>query len=75
MIKVHRDLGDDWYVIEMTDWHYFQIVHKWDLYEMMTDRFGRLYVEDFPMTEQELAETFERAKELREYMKELNKNK
>jgi hypothetical protein len=73
MIKVHRDLGDDWYVVELTDSHYYQIIFKWDLYEMMAERFGRLYLDDFPMTEEELADTLKRAKELREYYKDIKK--
>jgi hypothetical protein len=73
MIKVHRDLGDDWHVIELTDSHYFQVLNKWDLYEMMLERFGRLYVEDFPMTEEELQDVLVRAKELREYYKQNKK--
>lgn len=73
MIKVVRDLGEDWYVIELIGSHYYQIVNKWDVFELLLEHNANIHIEEFPMSEAELAERFERAKQLREFSKQINK--
>ena len=73
MINVVKDLGDGWYVIELVGTQYHQIVYKWDVFELLLDNNASLYIEDFPMSEQQLAETLEKHKQLREFSKQINK--
>lgn len=73
MIKVVRDLGNDWYVIELVGSHYYQIVNKWDVFELLLEHNANIHIEEFPMSEEELADRFERAKQLREFSKQINK--
>ena len=73
MIKVVRDLGEDWYVIELVGSHYHQIVNKWDVFELLLEHNANIPVEDFPMSEAELADRLERAKQLKEFSKQINK--
>jgi len=73
MIKLVRDLGDDWYVIELVGTQYHQIVNKWDVFELLLDNYPNMPVEDFPMSEEELADRLEGTKQLREFSKKINK--
>jgi len=73
MIKVVRDLKDDWYLIELEGTQYHQIVNKWDIFELLLEHNANISVEDFPMSEEELADRLEIHKQLKEFSKQINK--
>lgn len=73
MINIIKEIETDWYLIHLDDTRYYQIWNKWDLFELLLNEHHSLWDEDFPMTEDEFMERFQKTKELREYSKQLNK--
>ena len=73
MITILKEIETDWYLIQLDNTRYYQVWNKWDLFEILLNKGATLWDEDFPMTEKEFDERFQKMKQIREFEIRLNK--
>jgi len=73
MITIVKEIEKDWFLIQLEETRNYQIWNKWELFEILLERGVTLVDEDFPMTDTEFNERFQKIKEVKEFQKELNK--
>jgi len=68
MIKIHKEIQQDYFLIELEGSRYFQIWNKWDLFENLLEANKKvtLYVEDTPFSEEKLNEIVDYIKQIKE---------
>jgi hypothetical protein len=66
MIKVIREIEEDWYLIQLEGTTCYQIWNTWELFEILI-RKGNLIDEELLDDEIEFKKKFEKIKELREF--------
>lgn len=73
MINVLKEIETDWYLIQLDDTRNFQVWNKWDLFELLLQKGQTIYDDEFPMSEKEFDERFQKMKEIREFEIRMNK--
>lgn len=73
MINIVKNLKDGWYLIELEGTKYYQIVNKMDIIELLLKHNANIPIDNFPMSEEELADILETTKQLKEFSKQINK--
>lgn len=69
MIKIIKEIQEDWYLIHLEDTRYYQIWNKWDLFEVLLQSGNKgitLWDEDFPMKEEQISEIVNNLKKIKE---------
>lgn len=68
MIKIQKEIQQDYFLIELEGSRYYQIWNKWDLFETLleADKKVTLYVEDTPFSEEHLNDIVDYIKQIKE---------
>jgi hypothetical protein len=68
MIKIHKEIQKDYYLIELEGTNYLQIWNKFDLYETLIEAKKKitLRIEDTPISEEDLNTLVEDIKQFKQ---------